>query len=94
MVWRTGYDESVYVVQASDLVKLGSRPRGARSGSSIATTPRRRPGFIQGTIGYEVYAASLMWNWQITPSLSLTNAVRVDDLHLRYSGTPAAGSGI
>jgi hypothetical protein len=34
-----------------------------------------------------------MWNWQITPDLSLTNAVRIDDLHLRYSGTLAAGTG-
>ena len=24
----------------------------------------------------------------------MTNAVRVDDLHLRYSGTPAVGSGL
>ncbi len=34
-----------------------------------------------------------MWNWQITPSLSLTNAVRSDTLALRYAGTPAPGSG-
>ena len=35
-----------------------------------------------------------MWNWQITPALSLTNAVRVDTLRLSYAGTLAPGSGL
>jgi iron complex outermembrane receptor protein len=34
-----------------------------------------------------------MWNWQILPKLSLTNAVRVDTLDLNYTGTLAGGSG-
>ena len=85
--------ESVYVVQASDLVKLGA-DHVLRLGFEYRNNAATSPGFFQGTIGYEVYAASLMWNWQIMPNLSLTNAVRVDDLHLRYSGTPAAGSGL
>ena len=85
-------NESVYVVQASDLVKLGT-DNTVRFAFEYRNNAVTAPGFVQGTVGYEVYAASLMWNWQITPDLSLTNAVRIDDLHLRYSGTPAAGTG-
>jgi outer membrane receptor for ferrienterochelin and colicins len=51
------------------------------------------PGFVPGTIGYQVYSASAMWNWQIVLNLALTNAVRTDTLALNYSGTPAPGSG-
>ncbi len=85
-------NESVYVVQASDLVKLGT-DHSLRFALEYRNNAATAPGFLQGTIGYGVYAASVMWNWQITPELSLTNAIRVDDLHLHYSGTPAAGTG-
>jgi outer membrane receptor for ferrienterochelin and colicins len=85
-------NDDVYVVQASDLVKLGT-DHTLRLGFEYRNNAATAPGFFQGTIGYEVYAASLMWNWQITSDLSLTNAIRVDDLHLRYSGTLAAGTG-
>jgi iron complex outermembrane receptor protein len=85
-------NDSVVVVQASDLVKLGA-DHTMRLGHEFRDNEATAPGFIQGTVGYDVYAASLMWNWQIAPDLSLTNAIRIDDLRLRYSGTPAAGSG-
>jgi len=84
--------ENVYVVQASDLVKLGS-DHTVRVGLEYRNNAATAPGFLHGSIGYEVYAASLMWDWAIAPGLELTNAVRVDDLHLSYAGTPAAGSG-
>jgi iron complex outermembrane receptor protein len=32
-----------------------------------------------------------MWNWQITPELSLTNAVRLDHLALRFDGVTVPG---
>lgn len=85
-------NDSVYVVQASDLMKFGA-DHTLRLGLEYRNNAATAPGFFQGTIGYEVYAASLMWNWQITPDLSLTNAVRVDDLHLNYAGTLATGTG-
>jgi outer membrane receptor for ferrienterochelin and colicins len=86
-------DQSVYVVQASDLVKLGS-DHALRFGIEYRNNAATAPGFLQGTIGYEVFAASLMWDWDIASNLSLTSAVRLDHLQLRYSGTPAAGSGL
>jgi len=85
-------NESVIVVQASDLAKLGA-DHTLRLGLEYRDDEATAPGFAHGTIGYDVYAASLMWNWQIAPNLSLTNAVRVDDLRLHYSGTLAAGTG-
>ncbi|HLJ06829.1 MAG TPA: TonB-dependent receptor plug domain-containing protein [Acetobacteraceae bacterium] len=85
-------NESVYIVQASDLLKLGA-DHVVRIGLEYRNNAETSPGFIGGTIGYQVYAGSLMWNWQITPSVALTNAVRVDELQLRYSGNLAAGSG-
>lgn len=85
-------NESVYIVQASDLLKLGT-DHVVRIGLEYRNNAETSPGFIGGTIGYQVYAGSLMWNWQITPSVALTNAVRVDELQLRYSGNLAAGSG-
>ncbi|HEY7576191.1 MAG TPA: TonB-dependent receptor [Acetobacteraceae bacterium] len=84
--------ESEYVVQASDLVKIGA-DHVLRVGLEYRNNALTGPGFVNGTIGYNVYSASLMWNWQIMPELSLTTAVRVDTLYLRYSGTPAVGSG-
>jgi iron complex outermembrane receptor protein len=85
--------EDVYVVQASDLVKLGS-DHTVRVGLEYRNNAATAPGYVHGTVGYEVVAASLMWDWAIAPGLELTNAIRVDDLHLSYSGTPAAGSGV
>jgi iron complex outermembrane receptor protein len=85
--------EDVYVVQASDLVKLGT-DNTVRLGLEYRNNSVTAPGFLQGTAGYDVYSASAMWNWQIVPSLSLTTAVRSDTLALNYAGTPAAGSGL
>jgi len=50
-------------------------------------------GFFAGSIGYQVIAASLMWDWRLSPAVSVTNALRVDNLRLQYSGTPTYGSG-
>ena len=86
------FTQDIYVVQASLLSKL-SADHTIRIGLEYRNNTLTAPGFLQGTVGYQVYAASAMWNWQITPALSLTNALRTDTLALRYSGTPAAFSG-
>ncbi len=86
-------NQDVYVVRASDVVKFGS-DHTVRVGLEYRNNSQTAPGYVQGTIGYDVYAASLMWDWAITPRLSWTNAVRVDDLNMRYSGILAAGTGI
>ncbi len=85
--------ERVYVVQASDLIKLGT-DHTLRLGLEYRNNAATSLAFLNGTLGYEVYAANLMWNWQIRPDLSWTNAVRVDALRLTQAGTPIAGSGV
>ena len=55
------------MVQASDLVKLGA-DHTFRLGLEFRDNEATAPGFLQGTVGYDVYAASLMWNWQIAPN--------------------------
>jgi outer membrane receptor for ferrienterochelin and colicins len=85
-------DQILYDVQAGDLVKLGT-DHTVRVGFEYRNNTDTGPGLFRGTIGYQVYAASLMWDWTITPRVSWTNAVRVDDLHLSYSGMLAAGTG-
>ena len=85
--------ERVYVVQASDLVKLGT-DHILRFGLEYRNNSATSQAFLNGTIGYSVYAANLMWNWQIQPDLSWTNAVRVDTLQINVAGIPTAGSGL
>jgi iron complex outermembrane receptor protein len=47
----------------------------------VNTTP-----YNGGIVTYDVAAAGFMWQWQIAPSLELTNAVRKDRLELGRSG--------
>jgi iron complex outermembrane receptor protein len=84
----------VYVVQASDIVKPSS-DHTLRFGLEFRdnTTKDVNIAFINGQVGYDVYAASVMWNWQITPELSLTNAVRGDYLKLSRSGPQPTANG-
>ncbi len=86
------YQQDLYVVQSNLLTKLAA-DHTLRIGLEYRNNSLTSPGFVAGTIGYQVYAADAMWNWQITPDLSLTNAVRVDRLNLNYTGTLAPGSG-
>jgi outer membrane receptor for ferrienterochelin and colicins len=85
--------QRVYVVQASDLVKPGAN-HTLRFGLEYRDNSAQSPEFFQGTIGFAISAASLMWDWQIAPEISWTNAARVDSLKLNYSGTLAPGSGV
>jgi len=48
---------------------------------------------VGGTVSYDNTAASAMWDWQVTPSLSVNNAARFDHLALHYSGNLLAING-
>lgn len=41
----------------------------------------------EGNVFYDVFSGSGMWSWAIAPTLTLTNAVRVDHLALGRDGT-------
>jgi len=54
--------------------------------NEINTTP------LEGAhVSYDAFAASGMWEWRITPTLSLTNAWRIDDLALKRDGLIPVG---
>jgi iron complex outermembrane receptor protein len=38
------------------------------------------------SVDNDVFAASAMWNWKITPAISLTNALRIDHLSMERNG--------
>jgi iron complex outermembrane receptor protein len=82
-------DSQTYVVQASDVLKLDAD-------DTIRLGVEYRDVFdnsmlVGGSVGYTVYSASAMWDWQILPQLTLTDALRFDRLGLRYDGTTAPG---
>ncbi len=79
---------TVYVAKASDLFKVNA-DHTIRIGLEYRNNAAVGPVF-GGTIGYQVYSADAMWNWQVTPSVSITNAVRVDHLSLHLNGSPPA----
>jgi len=78
-------NDTVVVVQATDLVKLNADHTirlGLDYRDNTATSPQ-----LGGRVGYEVSSGSAMWDWQITPALSLTNAVRYDHFVLNQAGS-------
>jgi outer membrane receptor for ferrienterochelin and colicins len=80
----------VTVVQVEDVFNLGTdhtlRAALEYRHNSVGTTP-----VSGGTVSYDVISASGMWNWRITPTVSLTNALRVDHLSLARNGSMPAG---
>jgi outer membrane receptor for ferrienterochelin and colicins len=79
------FNNRLTVAELHDIVKLGEHHilRAAveyRNGTED-TTPT--PG---ANVFYNLFAASGMWNWEITPTISLTNALRVDHLSLGREG--------
>lgn len=84
------FDDQSTVLQLQDVLRLGSNHvlRGALEfrHNEVATTPERI-----GRIYYDLPSFSGMWNWTISPSLSLTNAVRFDSLAMGRSGAVPPG---
>ena len=92
-IFRGDLHDTLHVVQASDTVKLGAG-HTVRVGLEYRDSAAAGSRNFAGRVGYEVVSGSLMWDWQIAPSLSATNAVRVDRFALRQSGPLLPGSGV
>ena len=88
-----GEYQTTYVVQASDLVKLGAA-NTVRLGLEYRENADNSGDLVLGTISNQVYAASLMWDWQVVPTVELTNALRLDHMLLHYAGTLLPESGL
>ncbi len=73
------------MIQASDLLKLGND-------HTIRVGVEYRDNSVgaghAADIADAIYAASIMWDWQIVPSLTATNAVRIDHVQVGKSGVP------
>lgn len=79
--WRN----DVTVVSASDLMKLGTS-HSLRVGAEYRDNSVTSLQSFNGRLGYTILAGSVIWDWQLLPNLSLTNAVRIDRLSLSHSG--------
>ncbi|RYC29620.1 hypothetical protein D3273_22975 [Lichenibacterium minor] len=77
--------ERVTVVQASDVFKLGTA-HTFRLGAEYRENAITSAGAFSGTLGDRIAAASAMWEWQLAPRLTLTDAVQVDALLLFHQG--------
>lgn len=82
---------TVHVLQVSDTLRLNVS-HVIRLGFEFRENQAYSAPVFGGTIGYTNVALSGMWDWQIAPSLSLTNSVRLDYLALGYSGTLIPGN--
>ncbi len=81
----------VGVVQANDLFKIGTE-NAFRIGVEYRTNREWDPADFNGSSDYQDYAISGMWNWQITPQLSLTNAGRIDRLVVHRTSPVVPGT--
>jgi iron complex outermembrane receptor protein len=79
------WTNTIDVVNAQDLFKIGTahtiRIAFEYRHNELPTAP------IGGAkVEYNVYAPSAMWNWAATDKLSLTTALRIDNLHVERTG--------
>jgi outer membrane receptor for ferrienterochelin and colicins len=84
------YTDRMTAVQAEDVFKLGAnhtfRAALEYRHESTNTSP------VTGAeIFYDVVSASGMWNWQMRPTLTLSNALRLDNLALGRDGSSPPG---
>lgn len=84
--------QQITVVQASDLVKLGT-DHTLRFGLEYRENVDKAAAF-NGRLADTVFAGSVMWDWQIVHSLTATNAIRIDHAAVNYSGIPSPLSGL
>ncbi len=88
-----GEYQTTYVVEGSDLMKIGTN-HSVRIGLEYRHNGDDSGSLTLGSVANDIYSASLMWDWQVTPAVALTNAVRVDHMSLNYQGTLLPTSGL
>jgi iron complex outermembrane receptor protein len=83
-------NNNVTVLQLQDTFKVGTDSTLRASAEYRHNTIVDGPAETASTF-YDVVSAGLMWDWKIAPTVSLTNALRLDHLMLGRSGTEPAG---
>lgn len=84
------FSNRISVVQLENVFRAGDDHTIRLSAEYRHNTVRTSP-TTGGKVFYDIYSAGAMWDWRITSSVSLTNAVRVDQLQLGRSGSTPAG---
>lgn len=82
------YMSDLISAKASDLFKIGT-DHSIRLSVEYRDTSNNTllSGLTDASrVGYRVYSAGAMWNWQITDKMSLMNSVRFDDMHTYWTG--------
>ncbi len=77
------------VLQLQDLFKIGPDHTFRISAEYQHSIINGAPLPSAASVGYNIASLSGMWQWQISPELSLTNAARIDVLWLGRSGALA-----
>lgn len=85
----TGFVNQVTVTQLQDTFKIGSD-------NTVRVTGEYRHNTMEATENgshtfYDVLSGGGMWEWRIDPTLTLTNALRLDDLMLGRDGAELPG---
>jgi outer membrane receptor for ferrienterochelin and colicins len=78
------------VLELQDVVKIGSDNLLRGTAEYRYDTESSTP-LAGAQISYGVASTGGMWEWKITPDLTLTNALRLDDLWLNRSGLTPPG---
>lgn len=78
-------DVTTTVAQLSDLIQIGTDHVVKLSAEFRSNEMDQFPKG-SGSLGYNVWAVSGMWDWKITPTLTFTNAARADFFALKADG--------
>ena len=84
------FDNSITDINVQDLFKVGAKHTFRISlearHNELGTTP-----VAGGTVSYNVVSPSAMWNWAVSDAVSVSAAVRSDNLSLKREGNFPAG---
>ncbi len=83
------FGDGIYVLQANDVFKLGAE-HTLRLGLEYRYNEASQ--IAPQNVRDQLYAASVLWNWQLLPQLAVFNAVRLDHLVPSFDGSALAGS--
>jgi iron complex outermembrane receptor protein len=88
---RTEWENRIRVVSAQDLFKVGAA-HTFRIGAEYRNNTLNTAPLKNGDIGYDVFALSGMWNWQVSDKIATTIALRHDTMEIERTGGFPAGA--
>jgi outer membrane receptor for ferrienterochelin and colicins len=86
-------DNPLYVAKLEDIFKIAN-VHTIRLSAEFRHTEMETTPLAGARVSYNVLSGGAMWQWNIQPELSLTNALRVDHLKLHRSGLIPPGYGL